>query len=226
MSRRSESAALATLQRLKTSYQNSVRRDYEHKAEDCRTCNTPGACCMDAHFVNVHVTRLEAVHIRETIERTPRLSEEEKQAVYVRAWEAVRRYGLRASGDTFAQTFACPLYVPGSGCLVHRRAKPAPCIQHACYENWEDLPPAALQTRVEHRVEELNVEVYGAAWNWLPLPLWLTLLDPRSDGAQLQSLIREWSVRRLKQESNSKHHTRRKIFSRRDKKVRSLPIIN
>jgi hypothetical protein len=226
MSSRSEPEALSALQRLKTSYQNSIRRNYEHAAEDCSTCTTPGACCMDAHFVNVHVTRLEAVHIRETIERTPRLSEEEKRAVYVRAREAVRRYGLRASGDTFAQTFACPLYVPKYGCLVHRRAKPAPCIQHACYENWEDLPPHSLQTRVEHRVEELNREVYGTAWDWLPLPLWLTLLDPHSDGAELQTLIREWSARRMKRESNSNHHARRKIFRGRDKKVRSLPVIN
>jgi hypothetical protein len=226
MSRRSESEALAVLQRLKTSYQNGIRRSYEQAAEDCGTCDTPGACCVDAHFVNVHITRLEAVAVRETIERTPRLSEKEKRAVYVRAAEAVRRYGLRATGDTFAQTFACPLYVPSLGCLVHRRAKPAPCIQHACYKNWEDLPPHSLQTRAEHRVEELNSEVYGAAWDWLPLPLWLTLLDPLSDGAELQSLIREWSVRRLKSESNSNHHARRKIFPRRDKKVRSLPIIN
>src|ERR1041385_3616881 len=100
-----EAVALAKLQRLKTSYQTSIRRTYEHAAEDCRACETPGACCLDAHFVNVHITRLEAVAIRETIERTPRLSEDEKRAVYTRAREAVRRYNLRAAGDTFAQTF-------------------------------------------------------------------------------------------------------------------------
>jgi hypothetical protein len=221
-----ESVALAKLQRLKTSYQTSIRRTYEHAAEDCRTCQTPGACCLDAHFVNVHITRLEAVAIRETIERTPKLSEDEKRAVYVRARETVRRYHLRASGDTFVQTFACPLYVPQSGCLVHRRAKPAPCIQHACYSNWEDLPPDALQTRVEHRVEELNREVYGAGWAWLPLPLWLTLVDPRADGAELQTLMREWGAQTSKHESNSNHHPRRKNFLGRNKKVRSLPVIS
>ncbi|HEX8177594.1 MAG TPA: hypothetical protein VF543_21070 [Pyrinomonadaceae bacterium] len=226
MNRLPEQAALAKLQRLKTSYQTSILRDYEQAAEDCRTCQTPGACCLDAHFVNVHITRLEAVAIRETIERTPRLSEEEKREVYLRAGRAVTRYGLRTSGDTFAQTFACPLYVARFGCLVHRRAKPAPCIQHACYVNWEDLPPDTLQARVEHRVEELNTEVYGAAWGWLPLPLWLKLLDPLGDGSELQSLIREWSTRRVKQESNSNHHTRRKNFLTRNKKVRSLPVIN
>jgi hypothetical protein len=112
------------------------------------------------------------------------------------------------------------------GCLVHRRAKPAPCIQHACYANWEDLPPDALQTRVEHRVEELNTEVYGAAWGWLPLPLWLKLLDPLGDSSELQSLIHEWSARRVKQESNSNHHARRKKILAGNKKVRSLPVIN
>jgi hypothetical protein len=226
MSRHSESATLATLQRLKTAYQTGISRTYEHAAEDCRTCLTPGACCLDAHFVNVHITRLEAVAIRETLERTPRLSEDEKREVYARAVDAVKRYSLRASGDTFAQTFACPLYVPRFGCLVHRRAKPAPCIQHACYQNWEDLPPGALQERVEHRVEELNEKVYGAAWAWLPLPLWLTLVDPRGDGAQLQALIHDWSARDVKSESNSNHHARRKFFSSHHKKVRSLPIIN
>ncbi|HEY0322774.1 MAG TPA: hypothetical protein VGC66_17605 [Pyrinomonadaceae bacterium] len=226
MSSRSERTALATLQRLKTSYQTGIKRNYEQAAEDCSTCLTPGACCMDAHFVNVHITRLEAVAIRETLERTPRLSEEEKREVYARAREAVRRYDLRASGDTFAQTFSCPLYVPRLGCLVHRRAKPAPCIQHACYKNWEDLPPDALQQRVEHRVEELNAEVYGKEWAWLPLPLWLTLVDPHSDGLALQTLMREWSVRVVKSEGNSNHHASRKFFSLRNKKVRSLPVIN
>jgi hypothetical protein len=226
MSHRSEPQALTQLQRLKTSYQNRIRRDFEHAALDCRTCRTPGACCTDAHFVNVHVTRLEAVAIRETLRRTPRLSEDEKREVYARAREAVVRYGLRASGDSFAQTYACPLYLPRLGCLVHRRAKPAPCIQHACYENWEDLPPDALQERVEQRVEKLNREVYGSAWAWLPLPLWLALLDPDADGMELQNLIGEWSARRPQSESNSNHHPRRKIFSSRPQKSRSLPVIN
>ncbi|MBD0373498.1 MAG: hypothetical protein ICV60_21875 [Pyrinomonadaceae bacterium] len=226
MSRSTEAAALTKLQRLKTSYQTSIRRAYEHAAEDCRTCRTPGACCLDAHFVNVHITRLEAVAIRETIERTPRLSEDEKRALYLRARQAVRRYSLRASGDTFSQTFACPLYVPRLGCLVHRRAKPAPCIQHACYANWEDLPPDSLQARAEHRVEELNREVYGAEWAWLPLPLWLTLVDPRGDGAELEILIREWTRRGRQQKSNSNHHARRKKIDARNKKVRSLPVIS
>jgi hypothetical protein len=181
---------------------------------------------MDAHFVNVHITRLEAVSIRETIERTPRLSTDEKRAVYLRAKDAVRRYDLRAYGDTFAQTFACPLYVRGLGCLVHRRAKPAPCIQHACYDSWEDLPPHALQARAEHRVEELNREVYGDSWGWLPLPLWLTLIDPLSDGSELHTLMREWTTRACKDESNSNHYARRKFFSLRNKKVRSLPVIS
>jgi hypothetical protein len=103
---------------------------------------------------------------------------------------------LRAAGDTFAQTFACPLFEPGVGCLVHARAKPAPCTQHACYDRWQDVPPVELQWRVESRVEKLNEQVYGAAWAWLPVPVWLTLVDPDSDGAQLARLTRLWSARR------------------------------
>src|SRR5215208_6431629 len=97
---RGEKEALAQLQRLKTSYQIHIRRTYEPEAEDCRTCPTRGVCCTDAHFVNVHITRLEAVAIRETLERTPRLTPEERSEVYSRAERAVRRYHLRASGDT------------------------------------------------------------------------------------------------------------------------------
>jgi hypothetical protein len=193
-----EPEALARLQRVKSSYQTHIKLNYEHAAADCRTCPVRGVCCTDAHFVNVHITRLEAVAIRETLHRSPRLTEEAERAVYKRARETVARYDLRPSGDTFAQTFACPLYEPRVGCLVHSRAKPAPCIQHACYDSWQDLPPVSLETRNEHRIEQLNTAVYGAAWAWLPTPLWLCLIDPASDGLELERLARVWATRRIK----------------------------
>lgn len=196
MRKLSEADALARLQRSKAAFQTNVKLNFEHRAVDCRACPTPGMCCTDAHFVNVHITRLEAVAIRETIARTPRLSDDERRAVYARARAAVERYGLGAGGDTFAQTFACPLFVKDAGCLVHKRAKPAPCIQHACYDDWADVPPTSLQWREERRVEHLNTEVYGKAWEWLPLPVWLALVDPDSDGAELARLARVWESRR------------------------------
>jgi hypothetical protein len=192
----SEAEALAQLRRGKEAFQTNLKLNYEHRAQDCRTCPTPGACCTDAHFVNVHITRLEAVAIRHTLERTPRLSEAERRAVYERARATVERYQLRATGDTFAQTYSCPLYVSGRGCLIHRRVKPAPCVHHACYEDWTDVPPPALQWREERRLERLNNEVYGAAWAWLSLPLWLTLIDPTADGAELARLVREWGAQK------------------------------
>jgi hypothetical protein len=188
-----EQEALARLQRVKAAYQSIIKSAYEPRALSCSACPTAGVCCTDAHFVNVHITRLEAVAVREALRRTPRLNESQQRAVYQRAREAVARYDLHASGDTFAQTYACPLFEPQAGCLVHRRAKPAPCIQHGCYENWEDLPPTSLQSRAEHRVEQLNTEVYGAAWAWLPTPLWLVLVDPSSNGAELERLAVQWS---------------------------------
>jgi hypothetical protein len=196
MRRLTEAEALARLRQGKAAFQTHVKLNFEHRALDCRVCPTPGVCCTDAHFVNIHITRLEAVAIRETLERTPRLNEDDRRAVYARAREAVTRYGLGASGDTFAQTYSCPLFAPGTGCLVHRRAKPAPCVQHACYEDWADVPPTGLQWREERRIEQLNREVYGAAWEWLPTPVWLTLVDPDSDGAELQRLARVWESRR------------------------------
>jgi hypothetical protein len=58
------------------------------------------------------------------------------------------------------------------------------------------VPPAGLQWREERRVEQLNTETYGAAWAWLPLPVWLTLVDPYSDGSELLRLARAWESRR------------------------------
>jgi hypothetical protein len=198
MKKLTEAAALTRLQREKAAYRSHIKIDYEPAARACSVCPTPGVCCTDAHFVNVHITRLEAVAIRETLARTPRLDDAERRAVYTRARLAVERYGLHASfgGDTYAQTYSCPLFAPGVGCLVHARAKPAPCIQHACYDNWEEMPPVRLQWRTERRVELLNEQAYGAAWGWLPTPLWLTLVDPRGDGAELARLVHVWSTRR------------------------------
>lgn len=219
MKRISEAHALTQLQREKANYQSHIKKLYEPKAQSCATCQTPGVCCTDAHFVNVHITRLEAIAIRETIRRTPRLSEFERRAIYERARETVERYNLRANGDTFAQTYACPLFIKKIGCLVHSRAKPAPCIQHACYENWEDVPPIALQWRAEHRIEQLNEQLYGAAWAWLPTPLWLTLIDPEGDDLQLAELVRVWSARRAP-------HERIKVLRSNKSAVRlRLPVL-
>jgi hypothetical protein len=196
MRKLTEAEAVARLKRGKSAFQTHIKLNFEHRALDCRACPTPGVCCTDAHFVNVHVTRLEAVAIRDTLALTPRLTDGERRDVYARARAAVGRYGLSAGADSFGQTFSCPLFVKGTGCLVHQRAKPAPCVQHACYEDWADVPPLDTQWREERRVERLNREVYGAAWEWLPLPVWLTLLDPDSDGAELERLARVWESRR------------------------------
>jgi hypothetical protein len=169
-----ETEAIVELRRAKTAYQNFIRDNFEFAAADCSVCPTFGACCTDAHFVNVHITRLEAVAIRESIENNPNLTEEEKQAVFERAQETIEKYGLTDAGDTFAQTFACPLFDRKIGCLVHNNgAKPAPCIQHACYENKQDLPPDCLQDAVENKIEKLNRTVYGEDCLWLPLPVLL-----------------------------------------------------
>ncbi|MBA2734572.1 MAG: hypothetical protein H0U54_17055, partial [Acidobacteria bacterium] len=77
-----EHAALARLQHAKSAYQSFIKLNYEQAAENCGTCPTRGVCCTDAHFVNVHITRLEAVAIRETLRRTPRLNEAGRRAVY------------------------------------------------------------------------------------------------------------------------------------------------
>jgi hypothetical protein len=218
MRRLNEAEAVARLKRGKVRFQTHVKLNYEHRALSCRACPTPGACCTDAHFVNVHITRLEAVAIRDTLARTPRLGEDERRAVYARAREAVGRYGLAPAGDTFARTYSCPLFEKGAGCLVHQRAKPAPCVQHACYEDWADVPPLDAQWREEGRIERLNTEVYGAAWEWLPLPVWLTLVDPYADGAELRRLERAW-------ESRPAPGARERVADRARSKRRTLPVL-
>ena len=64
MKRLSEIRALSALQKLKSEYQEFIKTNFEHKAKNCLTCETKGACCLDAHFVNVHITKLEAFAIR------------------------------------------------------------------------------------------------------------------------------------------------------------------
>ncbi|MDQ2745634.1 MAG: hypothetical protein M3T96_00020 [Acidobacteriota bacterium] len=141
----------------------------------------PSACCLDAHFVNVHISKLEAVAIRKTLSK---LDEKTEREVYKRTKETIEKYDLTADENSFTKTFACPLFEKKVGCLVHETGKPAPCISHACYENKDDLPPDEFQETVEAKIEKLNRRVYGKNWNYLPLPLWLSLLkDLNAEGS-------------------------------------------
>lgn len=171
----SEKQALAKLRELKADYQNLIKSGYEHKAKNCLTCETKGACCLDAHFVNVHITRLEAVAIRETLRK---LDIEKQKELDERVEKTIEKYDLKSAGDTSSKTVACPLVEKNIGCLVHSESKPAPCIQHACYENKADLPPDELLEKAENAIERLNQKTYGQNPRWLPLPVWLELTKP------------------------------------------------
>lgn len=171
----SEPKALGELEKLKNAYRNLIAANYEHRAASCQTCPTRGACCLDEHFVNVHITRLEAVAIAKTLAS---LNEEKQREIYNRAEKAVEKYDLNSDGDTFQKTFACPLFEKETGCLVHASGKPAPCISHACYENESDLPPDDLQEEIEFNIERLNRKTYGGASVLSPLPVWLGALNP------------------------------------------------
>jgi hypothetical protein len=162
----SQTRALEKLHDLKIDFARQIKSDYEHRAKDCATCETPGACCLDAHFVNVHITTLEAKAIRNVIDELPGRAE-----IDARIDDTISRYGLATDGDTFSKTYACPLFEKGIGCLVHERGKPLPCIAHACYENKKDLPPDALLATAEKVVDELNELVYRKPTTWLPLPV-------------------------------------------------------
>ncbi len=174
----SEAAALSKLQKLKTAHRSFIKTNYEHKAASCAICPTKGACCLDAHFVNVHITKLEAVAIGRTLEK---LSEDKQREIYKRAAETIEKYDLKSEGDTFQKTFACPLFEKEIGCLVHSGGKPVPCISHACYERSEDLPPDYLQEQIETSIEKLNKKTYGSGLNQLAIPVWLDLVNPFDD---------------------------------------------
>lgn len=165
----SEKQALQKLRAVKDDFRARIKHDYEHRAKDCLTCETKGACCQDAHFVNVHITRLEAVLIGEELKK---LTPEKRNEISRRITETIEKYDLTSDGDTFAKTFACPLFEKETGCLVHG-VKPTACIAHACYERREDLPPAELQSQAEEKIERLNARTYKNFAQWLPLPVFL-----------------------------------------------------
>lgn len=174
-----ETKALDELRKLKTVYRDFIKTNYEHRAANCETCPTKGACCLDQHFVNVRITKLEAVAIRKILEKS---DEPHRREIYRRVAETVEKYDLRSAGDSFEKTFACPLFEKEIGCLVHRSGKPAACIAHACYERPEDLPPDELQEEIELKIERLNRRTYGKNINLLPLPVWLDSEDMSRDG--------------------------------------------
>ena len=159
MKRLSEKTGLEMLKRIRDEFTETVRREYEHRAKSCETCDTKGACCLDAHFVNVRITRLEAAAIARELRRMPVTK---LAAARERIIETVERFGLD-TGEDAEKTYACPLFEPGVGCLVHNTAKPLPCIAHACYERKEDLPPEHLLHEREGRIFEISRRTYSSS---------------------------------------------------------------
>ena len=180
----SETKALAKLAAICDQFAERIRSQYEHRAKSCATCEAPGACCLDAHFVNVRITRLEAVAIGRRLEELPVVK---RDSVYSRIDEAIKKYGLDTCSDSDSRTFACPLFETGTGCLVHDYGKPLPCIAHACYERKEDLPPDELLTEREIEVDRLNRSVYGST-TLLPLPVAISKLTQSSAARRGSSL--------------------------------------
>ena len=164
----SETKALERLTTLISNFKSEISDNYEHLAKSCDTCDVKGSCCLDVHFVNVHISRLEAVGVRRALNALPT---EIRDRVAARIDESIVRYELKHEGDTYIQTYACPLFEKGVGCLIHHTGKPVACIAHACYESRADLPPIELQHRAERTIDDLNAQTYGRHDAWLPLPL-------------------------------------------------------
>lgn len=163
----SESKAIALLDGIRREFRAKVA-DHEQRAASCESCSTPGACCLDAHFVNVRISRLEAAAIRNALAELP---EELRGKVSDRIDVTISTYKLDEAIDTSTTTYACPLFERGVGCLVHSTAKPLPCIAHACYSSPADLPPDDLLNDAEMKVERLNERTYARSQPLVPLPL-------------------------------------------------------
>ena len=163
-----EKKAVQRLRKLISDFKSEISHKYEHRAKSCLTCEVRGSCCLDAHFVNVHISRLEAVSIRQILNKLP---EPKRRAADRLIVEAIEKYGLNTNADTYLQTYACPLFEKGIGCLVHDEGKPVPCVTHACYETAADLPPGELQAEQENLIDALNRRTYARPAAWLPLPM-------------------------------------------------------
>ena len=152
----SESAGIERLASIREEFREEIESRFEHRAKPCSTCKTPGACCLDEHFVNVRVSKLEAAAIRAAVGE---LSDGARADV-ARRLERI---------EPDAAFYACPLYQAGVGCLIHDTAKPLPCIAHACYERPEDLPPDELLESREIEIDRLNRRVYGRSEPLMPI---------------------------------------------------------
>ena len=144
----SEGTGLEKLRKIREDFRQDIAARFEHRAKPCSACETPGTCCLDEHFVNVLISRLEAAAIKDAVAG---LDDELRSAIDERLSKI----------DPAAEFYACPLYQKGVGCLVHETAKPLPCIAHACYERKEDLPPDDLLAERETEIDALNRQVYG-----------------------------------------------------------------
>ena len=160
----SETKGLTRLKGIRDEFRSAVGV-YEQNAAACATCLTPGACCLDEHFVNVRISRLEAVAVRNVLADLPI---DQREEVLLKIAATIQSYGLDTETD---RTFACPLYDREVGCLVHQTAKPFPCMHHACYERKVELPPDELLDDAELCVERLNLHVYGRSLPLMPLPV-------------------------------------------------------
>ena len=161
-----ETKALQRLAQIRADFASDIQQHFEHRAKPCSQCQTPGACCLDEHFVNVRISRLETAAIKRALSDLPHSL---RSKVRDRTKAAVERL---ETGD--GEKYACPLYEKGVGCLVHHTAKPLPCIAHACYERKEDLPPDELLAEREMQIANLNRRTYGRSEPPLPIPIAIT----------------------------------------------------
>ena len=152
----SEYSAIEKLAKVREEFREEIASRFEYRAKLCSSCKTPGACCIDEHFVNVRVSRLEAAAIKKAVGT---LDADDRSAIFSRLEKI----------DAESEFYACPLYQPGAGCLIHNTAKPLPCIAHACYERKEDLPPDELLSKREIEIDDLNQRVYGRSRPLIPI---------------------------------------------------------
>ncbi len=171
-----EGKALNLLKTFQNSFRKKIRIGFEVNALDCSECDSKGICCTDEKFVNVNITRLEAIAIGNELVQMP----SDQFNSVVRKIEIAKEKIVSSGNVDFEATYSCPLFFEGN-CLVHKTSKPISCIAHGCYSYPEELPPDTILNKAENSIGRLNSRVYKNAWNWLPLPIWLSRVLDSND---------------------------------------------
>jgi hypothetical protein len=101
---------------------------------------------------------------------------EKQKEIYCRIEQTIENYDLKSSGDTFAQTFACPLFEKEIGCLVHASGKTRRVHSACVLRKQTGFAARRVTVGSRNEIERLNEQTYKTSARWLSLPVFLHLV--------------------------------------------------